>query len=356
MPETGRALRALTLAMAKGFVRDRMTLFWAVLFPLMFLVVFGGIFTDRGSAKLDVIQVGSVPVLDRLPASATAELHKSITVTKSHDLAAATRKVRKGDAGVVVSQTGDTLTVRYSAADQVASAQALSIFGSVVSQSNVAASGTTPRFTLASHQVEDESLKTIQYVTPGLLGWAVAMSATFGAATNLVSWRKNGVLRRLRLSPAPVGSVVLARVGVSIVVAVCQAAIFVGLATAAFGLKLTGWWPMMIPVLLCGTLSFLSIGLLAGSVSRTEEGAVGLANFVVLPMAFLSGSFFPLDGAPGWLQVLSHLLPLRHLNDAMMDVMVRGEGPSAIVVPCLVLLGFTAVFTAISLRLFRWDA
>ncbi len=46
-------------------------------------------------------------------------------------------------------------------------------------------------------------------------------------------------------------------------------------------------------------------------------------------MAFLSGSFFPLDGAPQWLKVVSHLLPLRYLNDGMLDVMVRGEGPGA---------------------------
>ena len=50
-------------------------------------------------------------------------------------------------------------------------------------------------------------------------------------------------------------------------------------------------------------------------------------------MAFLSGSFFPLDGSPQWLQVTSQLLPLRHLNDGMLDVMVRGDGPSAALAP-----------------------
>ena len=48
---------------------------------------------------------------------------------------------------------------------------------------------------------------------------------------------------------------------------------------------------------------------------------------MVLPMAFLSGSFFPLDAAPAWLQAVSNVLPLKHLNDGMLDVMVRGEGP-----------------------------
>ena len=92
----------------------------------------------------------------------------------------------------------------------------------------------------------------------------------------------------------------------------------------------------------------MSIGLLAGAVSRTTEGAVNMANFIVLPMAFLSGSFFPLDGAPGWLQGISLALPLRHLNDGMLDVMVRGQGPVGALAPMGILLAFTVVLTAIA--------
>lgn len=351
-----RPFKALTRAMFLGFVRDRMTLFWAVVFPLMFLVLFGGIFTDGGASKIEVAQVGSVAILDDLPDEARQGLEESMTITKVSDEDAALEEVRKGDLDAVVSQTGDALQVHFSRADQVTAARVQATFQGIVDASNLAASGTPPRFSLDSRQVEDEALKTIQYVTPGLLGWAIAMSATFGAAVNLVAWRKSGLLRRLRLSPIPTSSVVLARVGVSLAVALMQAVIFIGLGVVAFGLQLSGWWPLVIPLVVAGTLSFLSIGMLAGAVSKTEEGAVGLANFIVLPMAFLSGSFFPLEGAPGWLQFVSHLLPLRHLNDAMLDVMVRGEGPSAIVVPMLILLAFAAVFAAVAAKLFRWDA
>ncbi len=100
----------------------------------------------------------------------------------------------------------------------------------------------------------------------------------------------------------------------------------------------------------------MSIGLVVGAVSKTPEAASGMANLVILPMAFLSGSFIPLDQAPGWLQNVSTFLPLGHLNSGMLDLMVRGQGPSAAVVPILVLLGFAAVFGAIATRVFRWDA
>ena len=203
--------------------------------------------------------------------------------------------------------------------------------------------------------MEDESLESIAFVTPGLLGWAVAMSASFGAAATLQGWRTSKLLRRLQLAPASTAAIVSARILVTVLVALVQMTIFLGLGTVAFGLQLSGWWWAAIPLLVLGTLCFMSLGLLSGALARTAEGAVNLANFLVLPMAFLSGSFFPLDGAPGWLHFSSRLLSLRHLNDGMLNVMVRGQGPSAVLVPAAVLLGFTVLMTLLAARLFHWD-
>lgn len=350
------AFRSLSLAMGKGFFRDKMALFFALLFPLMFLVLFGGLFANQGISKPAIIQVGRVALLDDAPPAQQKALRQSLEITKSGDEKAAIAKVRKGDADAAVTADGDNLVLHYSRADQVKSAVVQGTFQGIVQGANVAASGRPPKFSVEPEQVEDRSLKTIQYVTPGLLGWAVATGATFGAAANLVVWRKFGLLRRLRLAPISTQSIVLARVAVALVIAAVQAVIFIGLGSVAFGLRLTGFWWMCIPLLAAGTVAFMAIGLFSGSISKTEEGATGLANFIVLPMAFLSGSFFPLDGAPLWLRGVSNVLPLKHLNDGMLDVMVRGQGPSAVVVPIVILLAFAAVLTAISSRLFRWDA
>ncbi|MEI2715295.1 MAG: ABC transporter permease [Nocardioides sp.] len=194
-----------------------------------------------------------------------------------------------------------------------------------------------------------------KFIAPGLLGWAVAMGGVFNTAMPLVTWRTNKLLRRLRLAPVRTSSLVLSRVVVCLTVALLQTAIFLGVGVGVFGLQLSGWWWLAVPLILVGCLAFMSIGMVAGAVSRTAEGASGLANVIVTPMAFLSGSFIPLDQAPGWMQTFSKVLPLGQLNEGMLDLIVRGEGPSALVVPVLVLLGFAAVFAAISARLFRWD-
>ena len=110
-------------------------------------------------------------------------------------------------------------------------------------------------------------------------------------------------------------------------IALVQMAIFLGLGAAAFGLTLTGSWWMAIPLLVVGTLCFMAIGLLAGAIAKTTEGAVNMANFLVLPMAFLSGSFFPLDAAPELAADGLASCCRSHLNEGMLDVMVRGEAP-----------------------------
>src|SRR3712207_4594567 len=97
----------------------------------------------------------------------------------------------------------------------------------------------------------------------------------------------------------------------------------------------------------------MTIGLAAGAVSRTAEGAVNLANLVVLPMAFISGSFFPLEGAPGWLRGVASALPLFHLNEGMLDVLVRGEGLASLATPAVYLAGFALVVGTSAVLAFR---
>jgi ABC-2 type transport system permease protein len=108
-------------------------------------------------------------------------------------------------------------------------------------------------------------------------------------------------------------------------------------------------------VLLCGTLAFMSIGLLVGSFAKTQQAATAVANLIILPMAFLGGAFIPLDFAPNWLRDTSYVMPLRYLVTGMQDVMARGEGPATALPAIGILLGLTVVLTFIAVRVFRWD-
>jgi ABC-type multidrug transport system permease subunit len=350
------SFQSLARAMFLGFRRDRGALFFTIAIPLFFLLIIGGLFAKQSTPRSEVLQIGAVPVVDQMPAAMRAEFGKSFKITKVSDRQAALNKVRKGDYDAALEQSCGRVTIHVSAADQVKSGAAEGQVQGLVQAANQAASGSPPRYTLRAQPVEDESLKPIQYITPGLLGWALAAAGMFGASTTLVTWRTKGILRRLRLSPVPIRTVFTARVVVSLGIALVQTAIFIGVAaTPFFGLKLSPYWWMVVPTVLSGVLAFLAIGMLIGAWAKTQESAQAVTQMVVLPMAFLGGSFFPIDQAPKWLRVVTEIFPLRHLNDGMLKVMARGQGPASVLPQIGILLAFALVAAVIAVRVFRWD-
>ncbi|MFI9362486.1 ABC transporter permease [Kitasatospora sp. NPDC053057] len=350
------AFWSLSRAMLLGMKRDRTATFFILLFPLVFLVFFGSVTKGNNSPHAKVAQVGAVKLFDSIQGEGRTELDKVLTITRTDDEAGTLEKVRKGDFDAMITQGPDgKVELRYSAADQVRAGALQGIVNSVVQSANQAATKQPPTFVVDAQQVEDKSLKPIQFLTPGLLGWAVATGAVFGAALTLVGWRKSKVLRRLRLAPVSAGTVVSSRIVVSLLTAFLQTTVFLVVATSFFGLKLTGNWWLILPLVACATLAFMSIGLLAGSVAKTEEAASGISQLIVLPMSFLSGSFFPLDGAPGWLKTVSQVMPLKHLVSAAQSVLTRGGGVMDALPAMGGLLLFAAVFTGIAWKLFKWE-
>jgi ABC-2 type transport system permease protein len=324
-----------------GFVRDRIALVFTILIPVLFLVLLGSIYKNPATPNITVLEVGRVSLLDQARAASPGQLGKIVTVTKTSNLAAALADVRKGTDDAAVQEQGTRIVVHYSVADPTTAAIVNSIFSSIVQQANLAVTGRPPVYQLTAAQVEDKSLKAIQYLAPGLLGWAVASGAAFGAAITLVGWRKDKLLRRLRLAPVSTWSVVTARIGMSVAIAIVQMFVFIAIAiTPYFGLKLTSSW---------------SIGLLVGAVSKTQQAATSIANLIILPMAFLGGAFIPLDFAPNWIREVSYVMPLRYLVTGVQNVMARGLGPASALPAIAILLGFTAVATLIAVRVFQWD-
>src|SRR5262245_66623251 len=102
---------SLSRAMLLGFVRDRTALFFTIVFPLMFLVLFGGLFKNAGIAKSKILEIGPVAVLDQVPQSARGNLNEVLEVHRTTDTAKALDSVRKGDYAAAVEQRGDLIVV-----------------------------------------------------------------------------------------------------------------------------------------------------------------------------------------------------------------------------------------------------
>ncbi|TWD17655.1 ABC-2 type transport system permease protein [Streptomyces sp. T12] len=209
----------------------------------------------------------------------------------------------------------------------------------------------------SGQEVEETGRPYISYIAPGVLAWGVANAAVFGIAFTLMQWRRDDLLRLIRMTPTRLPTVLTARYVLALGVGLAQALVFTCVSLLpGFGMELHVRWPMAVPVLVLGITAFLGIGVIIGTYTDTPEAVAAVANFLMVPMAFLSGSFLPLDMMPPWLQTLSHALPLRYLNNAVAASLVGRGGWGEIVAGCGVLVAFTLVLGAVALRTFRWSS
>ena len=190
-------------------------------------------------------------------------------------------------------------------------------------------------------------------LSAGVLDWGVGNAAMFGVAYSIVQWRRDDLLRLVRTTPTSVTSLLSGWYVVTVALAIAQAALLLGVSLLpAFGLTVAVPGIVLLPVvLMVGSLTFFAMGVLVGRVAPNPDAVAAIANCVMIPMAFLSGSFYPLDLAPHWMTVVSKFLPLSYLNDAVREVLSGGYD---LVIPLSALLGFAALFGVIGLRTFKW--
>lgn len=196
----------------------------------------------------------------------------------------------------------------------------------------------------------------IDYLAPGVMAWGVGNAAVFGVGYTLVKWRNTDLLRLVRRTPTSMFAVLLSRFAVVLIIAVVQTALFFTVAALPpfrLHINLLGLLAVL-PVVVFGALAFFTIGVVVGNASPSPDAVGAIANCLMVPMAFLSGSFIPLNQSPAWLRAVSRALPLRYMNDATTGVLGGGGQYGNLAVCCAVLVGFAALFGLIAMYTFRW--
>jgi ABC-2 type transport system permease protein len=227
---------------------------------------------------------------------------------------------------------------------------------SVVRQILLTASQGESPIQISEQPVSATDISYIDFFVPGVLAMALMNSGVIGLSTAFVIYRERGILRRIKVTPFPLTHFILARVLTTLIVAVSQAVILVALARAIFGLDIEGNLLLILAGVVLGSLAFLSIGFAISGFAKNVESAASYANLITFPMLFLSGVFFPVDSAPGWLQPITRVLPLRFLVDALREPMTRGRGLGTIWSDWVVLLATFVVGMIVAVRFFRWDS
>lgn len=172
---------------------------------------------------------------------------------------------------------------------------------------------------------EIEGEPAANYLLVGILGYGAANTAFGGLAIQLVIRREYGILKRVRSTPLPGWLYIACLLGSNLIVFAIQSACVVLLAVVAYDADLPERPLSLVAALLAGAACFMGLGVGAAALVRSAEAVAPAVNVVVLPMAFLSGSFGPTEGYPDFLEVLAELLPLRHLIDAVGAIVLDGE-------------------------------
>ena len=202
--------------------------------------------------------------------------------------------------------------------------------------------------------VSGAALRYVDWLFPGILGMNMMFSCLFGVGYVVLRYRKSGFLKRLYATPLTafefLSAQVLSRLGLILFV---TAILYVGIG-AIIGFRNAGSTLLLLLLAIIGALSMIALGVTIAARFASEELVGGLLNLLTWPMMLLSGIWFSLEGSPRWVQWVAHVFPLTHVLDAARAVMLDGAGLAQIA-PHLLFLGATALaFLAFGAWSFRW--
>jgi ABC-2 type transport system permease protein len=200
-----------------------------------------------------------------------------------------------------------------------------------------------------------EGFKLADVLLVGLIGYGCANTAFAGLAITLVIRRESGVLKRLRATPLPMPTYLSGVLCSTLAVFVLQMLVTIALGLTLYGASGPKNWLGMIPSVLVGVACFAGMGFGIASLIRSAEGASAVVNLIVLPMAFLSGSFGPTRHYPEVLQWIADVLPLTYLIDLMKDVYLRNGSFLGHPKEIAIMLAWGLAGVLVAWRRFGWE-
>ncbi|MEP7103364.1 MAG: ABC transporter permease [Candidatus Dojkabacteria bacterium] len=374
-PTQIRAILALTKASLLSTFRNPSAVFFSFAFPFIFIIVFG--LLAQGSSAIDIgVRQNSdksgifYETLDKLSQD-NGDKKKIVNLITDKTDDELNDQLKKGQIPLVINlhKKGDVNVV-----DQTVGVYDLTVERSAASQSSQSAETIVNSITESINNPDDPSrvklintnvvtvegrkYTQIDFILPGQLSFALLMSAMNGIAFSFIALRKELVIKRIFATPTSKSSIILSEILSKIVLAVLQSLLIITVGNIFFGFTLAnGIWTLlsMITLAIIGLLVFLGFGLLVTTFGNDEDAIAPAANLISMPQLFLSGSFFPIDAFPSFLQPIARILPMTFLNDAMRKVAFEGVPLSDTLPQILGLIVWGILIYIIVVRLFKWE-
>ncbi len=186
-------------------------------------------------------------------------------------------------------------------------------------------------------------LKSANFMIPGLIGLILQMLAMLLTAMALVRERERGTIEQLIVTPLQAPEIILGKITPYVLIAFFDLAEVLIIGTLWFKVPINGSVALLVELSLLFLVTSLGLGLIISSVAKTQQEAMLLSFFMLMPAIFLSGYFFPIDAMPAFLRALSYAVPLRYFLVIARSVIIKGVGLEALHEPVLALCIFAPV-------------
>lgn len=351
---------------ARTYIRNRVGLFFALIFPIILILLFGAIFSTSSNVTVAIyvqnLDHGSQPSQEFISAMNDTGVFTVTMVSPDAGNLSAWLSSNGDTTGLVIPagfgaafETHHPINVTlFTDPAQAATAGAAEgALQGVVSWANLQEAGGTTIVGVHGSNVGTQTYSYIDYLVPGLIGFSILTSPMFSMVNLSSQYKKQKLFRQLSLTPLTRGEWLLASILWFIVLVFISTAIMLLIGRGAYGADVF-LTPLTLPFLVLGPFLFVSLGLLLGTVSKTPESAAVVGNIITFPMMFLSGTFFPVSLFPPYLQTFAHVLPLYYVVDGLNQTMIFGNTGGALIDLAVVAVLAVVLFVAAT-RAFRWQ-
>jgi ABC-2 type transport system permease protein len=364
-----RVIRANLVVSIKSFYREKTVVFFRIAFPVILILVFGTIFMERDNEIFDL----GVQDLDRTTAS--AELSKAIGVSGRFKIAqvppavdaAQYAKDHKRNLVLVIPKGFEESLMHRMALDDPSAFATLtkihdpSSFGvttkmqvldMVLAGVNQEMSGKPPFIKSAETSILAKKYRFIEFFVPGIIAMAVMTASLLGAVNVNAELRQKGVIRKLSTTPITRTDWILSNILYQFILAVVSTSVMLLVSYVVFNvsLEINAWLPVFVAL---AVFAFVGLGMILTRVAKEAESAAAAADALMFPMMFLSGTFFPVEMMPEFLQKFAKVLPLYYVNEGLRASMVSVDNIAALRYAAVIGI-FAAVVFVLGVMITTW--
>jgi len=354
--------------------RDRLTLAMMIALPVTQLLLFGYAINN------DVRHI-PMAVYDQDHSARSRDLVQSLVATRFYDVAGQvssyeeiSRAMRRGEARVaivipprygsdVVSGHPATVQLVVDGSDPQTVASATNTAASLVSArsgelmvARLARSGAVLGalpISLEPTTWYNPDLRTAVYIVPGLIAIILTMTMVMLTAMAIARERERGTLELIIVSPVKRVELVVGKILPYVAIGYVQMTLVLATGHYVFQVPIMGSLPLLYGLAFLFIAANLALGLFFSTLAKTQQQAMQMSFFFLLPNILLSGFMFPWEGMPRPAQILSQALPATHFLRIVRGITLKGSSFADLSTELVWLVGLLVALIAISSLRFR---